>query len=386
VLAILAPGQGAQRQGFLAPWLAVDGVVENLQQLSDAAAIDLQAAGTTMSESDIKDTAIAQPLIVAAGVAVARTLLPLPRDAVVAGHSVGEFTAAALSGALTETEAMRLVACRGRAMAAASATAPSGMTAILGGNPDEVASAVTDSGCVVANYNARGQVVAAGTREALDRLAALAPARARLRPLAVAGGFHTALMSPALDAVAGLATSMRPSVASHGVLSNADGVVVTSGPELLGRLISQVCSPVRWDLCMYTLTSLRVTATIELAPAGTLTALIRRELPGVTALALDTPEDLPAARELVAQHAAEIPFQSFPWRVIVAPAGGTVTMPDSGSSTVAAGDLLARVTTRTDALDIHAKHAGELVEWLVHDGDPVSEGQPLLRVSAGASG
>lgn len=268
-------------------------------------------------------------------------------------------------------------------MADASAATASGMTAVLGGDAIEVEAAITAAGCTIANYNAAGQVVAAGSRAALEQLAATAPDRARLRPLAVAGAFHTDLMAPALQTVATTAGTIKPTHARHGVLSNADGAVITNGAELLSRLVSQVCSPVRWDLCMRTLAALGVTATIELAPAGTLTALIRRELPAVTAVALNTPDDLPAARELIAQHAAEIPFQAFPWQVIVAPAKGTVTMPDNHDHfAVAAGDLLVRLNTRTDALDIRAQHAGELVEWLVHDGDPVSEGQPLVRVSA----
>jgi [acyl-carrier-protein] S-malonyltransferase len=383
VLAILAPGQGAQRQGFLTPWLTLDDVVENLQRHSDASKVDLLVAGTVMSDSDITDTAVAQPLIVAASLVTAAALPTLPSHSVLAGHSVGEFAAAAIGGALSEADAVGLVSRRGAAMAAASAATSGGMTAVLGGNAADVEAAVTAAGCVIANYNATGQVVAAGTREALDRLAATAPDRARLRPLAVAGAFHTSLMAPALQDVADAAGAVVPSRARHGVLSNADGALITNGAELLSRLVSQVCSPVRWDLCMRTLSALGVTATIELAPAGTLTALIRRELPSVTALALNTPDDLPAARELIEQHTAEIPFQAFPWQVIVAPAKGTVTMPDTHDHTaVAAGDLLVRVTTRTDALEIHAKHAGELVEWLVHDGDPVSEGQPIARVSA----
>lgn len=383
MLAILAPGQGAQREGFLSPWLALGGASEHVARLSDAAGIDLVAAGTTMSDADITDTAIAQPLIVAASIMSAGLLPELPRGTVFAGHSVGEFAASALAGILPDTDAMQLVATRGAAMAQASASPAGGMTALLGGDPAEVARAVEAAGCSIANYNAKGQVVAAGTAEALGRLAAAPPAGARLRPLAVAGAFHTDLMSPARAAIAAAAERVTPADAPAGVLSNVDGTLVTSGSGMLERLVSQVCAPVRWDLCMQTLASMGVTAAIELSPAGTLTALLRRELPDVTALALRSPDDLDAARALIDEHRAELTDESLPWHLLVAPAGGTVSLPDAEThATLAAGDVVVRVTTRTEDLEVRAERAGHLVEWLVHDGDPVSAGQPLARVTA----
>jgi [acyl-carrier-protein] S-malonyltransferase len=385
VLAILAPGQGAQQQGFLTPWLNLDGVVENLQRHSDAAGIDLIAAGTVMSDADITDTSIAQPLIVAASLMTAALLPDLPRGTVFAGHSVGEFAASALAGTLPETDAMRLIAARGAAMARASESPAGGMTALLGGDADEVMAAIEAAGCTVANYNVNGQVVAAGTLEALERLAAAPPARARLRPLAVAGAFHTNLMAPARDAIAAAASTVAVTDASFGVLSNADGGLLTDGAEVLSRLVAQVCSPVRWDLCMQTLAALGVTATIELAPAGTLTALIRRELPEVAVLALRSPDDLAAARQLIDEHAAELTCTTMPWQLLVSPAGGTVSVTDASlDATLSAGDVVVRVTTRTEDLEVRAERAGHLLEWLVSDGDPVSVGQPLARVSAEA--
>jgi [acyl-carrier-protein] S-malonyltransferase len=385
VLAILAPGQGAQQQGFLTPWLTLDGVAENLRRHSSVAGIDLIAAGTTMSNTDITDTAIAQPLIVAASLMTAALLPELPRGTVFAGHSVGEFAADALAGTISEADAVRLVTARGSAMAKASASPAGGMTAILGGDPAEVMQAIRDSGCAVANHNATGQVVAAGTVEALERLAASAPARARLRPLAVAGAFHTDLMAPARDAIAEAADGVAVEHAAFGVLSNEDGTLITDGAEALSRLVSQVCSPVRWDLCMKTLATLGVTATIELAPAGTLTALVRRELPDVTTLALREPDDLATARKLIDEHATELTDTSLPWQLIVAPAGGTVSVADAAiDRDLAAGDIVVRVTTRTEDLEVRAERAAHLVELLVHDGDPVSAGQPLARVTAGA--
>jgi [acyl-carrier-protein] S-malonyltransferase len=382
VLAILAPGQGAQQQGFLAPWLEIDGVKSVLRGQSDLTGVDLVAAGTTMSKTDITDTAVAQPLIVAASLLAASLLPDLPRRTLLAGHSVGEFAAAALAGALSDAAALRLISIRGAAMAAASRTRASGMTAVLGGDAAAVQHAILGSGCSVANVNATGQVVAAGTTEALDHLAAAPPERARLRPLAVAGAFHTHLMAPARDSVADAAGRVSPQHATYGVVSNVDGAVLTNGAEILSRLVSQVCSPVRWDLCMRTMRSMGVTATIELAPAGTLTALVRRELPEVVTLALQGPEDLAAAAALIDEHSAELTDEAPPWQLLVAPSSGTVQVPDAAPDAgLAAGDVVVRVATRTEALEVCMQRDGQLVELLVHDGDPVSEGQPLARVT-----
>lgn len=387
MLAVLAPGQGAQQQGFLESWLEVDGVETALRRHSELTGIDLVAAGTTMSDTDITDTAIAQPLIVSAGLLTAALLPSLPRRALIAGHSVGEFTAAALAGAISDADALRLVTVRGAEMARASRSRASGMTAVLGGNADEVRLAILGSGCSIANVNAAGQVVAAGTVDALEQLATSVPARTRLRPLAVAGAFHTHLMSPARDRVAAAASDISSHHASYGLLSNLDGGLITNGAEILGRLVSQVCSPVRWDLCMATMRALGVTATIELAPAGTLTALIRRELPDVAALALRGPDDLAAAGALIDEHGAELTDETPPWQLLVAPTSGTVSVADAAvdpDAGLAAGDVVVRVTTRTEAIDICMQRPGHLIEYLVHDGDPVSAGQPLVRVSAEA--
>jgi len=386
VLAILSPGQGAQQQGFLTPWLDLDLVRQSLSQASDAVGIDLALAGSVMSDTDITDTAIAQPLIVAASLATASCLGPSPDRIVVAGHSVGEFAAAAIAGAIGADAALQLVSVRGAAMAAASSDPAGGMVAILGGDPVDVRRTIEACGCVIANHNAAGQVVAAGDQPALDRLLASPPLRARLRVLAVAGAFHSPLMSPARDAIAVAAGRVTPTHPRHALVSNADGTVVTNGAEALSRLVSQVCSPVRWDLCMRTLSSMGVTAAIELAPAGTLTALIRRELPDVEVLALRTPDDLADAESLIIEHSAELVEAAPPWQLVVAPARGTATVgPPHPDRTVAAGEIVVQVRTRTEALDVRSERAGHVVEWLVHDGDPVSEGQPLARIVEAAS-
>lgn len=382
MLAILAPGQGAQKQGFLTPWFSFTGVAADLARHSASAGIDLVAAGTTMSDTDIMDTSVAQPLIVAASLATAALLPPLPDRTVFAGHSVGEYAAAALAGAVTDDTALRLVAARGAAMAAASGSPASGMVAVLGGDVDDVLAAITESGCSIADRNATGQVVAAGPRDALDRLTTRPPARARLRPLAVAGAFHTDLMASARQAVADAVTKVAVSDPRFGLLSNSDGTLLSDGSETMRRLVSQVCAPVRWDLCMQTLATMGVTATIELAPAGTLTALIRRELPDVATVALRSPDDLAAAQELISDHAAELTDIELPWQLLVSPARGTVRRDDARpDGALAAGEVVVRIATRTEDLAVRAAQPGHLVEWMVRDGDPVGAGQPLARVS-----
>ncbi|CEA08405.1 Malonyl CoA-acyl carrier protein transacylase [Arthrobacter saudimassiliensis] len=306
MLAITCPGQGAQTPGFLAPWLELPGVREHLERLSDLAGLDLVAHGTVSDEETIKDTAVAQPLIVAAGLVAARLLLEpaaLTAATIVAGHSVGEITASAVAGALSEEDAMAFVRERAGAMARAAAAVPTGMSAVLGGDPAEVAAVLEGLGLTAANANGGGQTVAAGT---LDQLAALAenpPAKARVIPLKVAGAFHTAHMAPALAALDALRPTLAPADPLPTLLSNHDGAPVTSGAANLDSLIAQVSRPVRWDLCMDTMAATGITGLIELPPAGTLTGLARRGLKGVPTLALKTPEDLDAARAFVAEHA-----------------------------------------------------------------------------------
>jgi [acyl-carrier-protein] S-malonyltransferase len=306
VLVIVCPGQGSQTPGFLAPWLELPIFRERLESLSDVAGLDLVAHGTTSDAETIKDTAVAQPLIVAAGLAAVPTLFPQDdlgaSVGASAGHSVGEITAAALAGVLTDADAMAFVRERGRGMAAASAVAPTGMSAVLGGDPAEVAQTLERHGLTAANANGAGQVVAAGTAEQLAALSADPPAKARVIPLQVAGAFHTVHMAPAVEALGEQARGFTTSAPSVPLVSNTDGAVLRDGAEVLARLVSQVSNPVRWDLCMKTFADLGVTGLIELPPAGTLVGLAKRGLPGVETLALKTPEDLEAAQRMVREH------------------------------------------------------------------------------------
>ncbi|MEB7505143.1 ACP S-malonyltransferase [Arthrobacter koreensis] len=305
MLAIVCPGQGSQTPGFLAPWLELPGVREHLEALSDTAGLDLVAHGTVSDEETIKDTAVAQPLIVAAGLVAARQLLDtdaLTAATVVAGHSVGEITASAVAGALSEDDALAFVRERANAMARAAAQVPTGMSAVLGGDPDDVARVLESFGLTAANANGGGQVVAAGTLAQLEQLSANPPAKARVIPLKVAGAFHTKHMEPALSVLEALRPSLSPAEPLPTLLSNYDGAAVVSGEANLDSLIAQVSRPVRWDACMETMTTMGVTGILELPPAGTLTGLAKRGMRGVPSLALKSPEDLAAARAFVAEH------------------------------------------------------------------------------------
>ncbi|NMR19167.1 ACP S-malonyltransferase [Cellulomonas fimi] len=308
MLVVACPGQGAQSPGMLAPWLELPGTAERLAGYSAVVGQDLAAHGTTSDAETIRDTAVAQPLLVATALLTAHVVrhgadLPSAWADVVAGHSVGELGAAALAGVLTESEALRLVAVRGAAMARAAAATPTGMSAVLGGDAQEVLARIAELELTAANVNGGGQVVAAGTLDALARLASTLPTRARVVPLQVAGAFHTRFMEPASDELATAAAAVVPAEPRTPLLSNADGTVVRSGAHALGRIVTQVANPVRWDLCQATLQALGVTALLELAPGGVLTGLARRTLPGVETVALKSPADLDAARDLVRRHA-----------------------------------------------------------------------------------
>ena len=304
MLAIVCPGQGSQTPGFLAPWLELPSVEGQLAALSEIAGIDLKAHGTTSDEETIKDTAVAQPLIVAAGLVAAKSLFDVELSTlpvILAGHSVGEITASALAGVLTEAEAMSFVRERANSMAAAASVTPTGMSAVVGGDPAEVLSAITAAGATPANVNGAGQTVAAGTFEQLKALADNPPAKARVIPLKVAGAFHTSHMAPAVSALEALKPSLSPQNPAVPLLSNYDGKEVTAGPAAVESLIAQVSRPVRWDQCMETLVERGVTGVIELAPAGTLAGLAKRGMPGVKTVAVKTPEDLSAALALFAE-------------------------------------------------------------------------------------
>nr|BFE54476.1 ACP S-malonyltransferase [Saccharothrix mutabilis subsp. capreolus] len=307
VIALLAPGQGSQTPGMLAPWLELEGAGQRVAAWSEATGLDLARLGTTADADEIKDTAITQPLVVALALLAFEELrrrVELPADTVVAGHSVGELAAAAVAGALSADDAVALAAVRGAEMAAACALEPTGMAAVLGGEEADVLARLDELGLVGANRNGAGQIVAAGPLPALDKLAENPPERAKIRKLQVAGAFHTAYMAPAEEALRARAAGIAVEDPTLPLLSNADGAEVTSGAEVLNRLIAQVTRPVRWDSCQATLGAKGVTAVVELPPAGALTGLAKRELKGTPTLALKTPDQLDQVVALLGEASA----------------------------------------------------------------------------------
>lgn len=293
------PGQGSQSPGFLSPWLALDGAADRLAAYSEWSGVDLVAAGTQWDADRIRDTQVAQPLIVAASLLSWNALED--RDAVdgVAGHSVGEFAAAAAAGILSEEDALRLVGIRGRAMAAAASAEQTGMSAVIGGDEASVVAHLEALGLTPANYNGGGQLVAAGSLDALAALTATPPPATRVIPLQVAGAFHTRYMAPAVEALRSAAAEVTASSPRVTVWTNRDGSVVDSGTAFVDLLVDQVASPVRWDLCMASFATGGVSGIVELSPAGTLTGLAKRALRGVPAVAVKTPDDLGAAASLL---------------------------------------------------------------------------------------
>ncbi len=302
VLAFLAPGQGSQTPGMLAEWLELPGAADRIASWSEISGLDLGRLGTTATAEEITDTAVTQPLVVAATLLAyeeltKREVLTGDEEIVAAGHSVGEIAAYAIAGVISADEAVSLAATRGREMAKACALEPTGMSALLGGDEAEVLARLEALDLVPANRNAVGQIVAAGAVAALEKLAEDPPARARVRPLATAGAFHTQYMAPALDEYTRVADRINPAEPSVTLLSNSDGRAVSSGADAVAKLVAQMVRPVRWDLCTESMKELGVTAIVEFPPAGTLTGIAKRELRGTPTHAVKSPADLDALAE-----------------------------------------------------------------------------------------
>ena len=308
MLAIVAPGQGSQTPGFLTPWIEHFAHVPQIAQMvahwSDICGVDLNRLGTTADADEIRDTANAQPLLLLGAMTGAGGLFAGNDEAisVVAGHSVGEIAAAVFAKIISADEAFALVSTRGREMAKAASAGQTGMSAVLGGEADVVVAHLIKLGLTPANQNGAGQIVAAGSLTALTALAENPPEGARVRPLQVAGAFHTDAMSPAIAVLSELAAKTEAKDPTITILSNKEGAQITSGRDFLARIVGQIAGPVRWDLCMDTFASMGVTGVIEMPPAGTLVGLIKRAHPNIETFALKSPEDLTAAREFVAKH------------------------------------------------------------------------------------
>jgi [acyl-carrier-protein] S-malonyltransferase len=388
VLVIVAPGQGAQTPGFLKPWLEDPTFASRFDWLSTVAGIDLAHYGTQADADTIRRTEVAQPLLVATGLIAALDLFPHPSDAfqrvgAVAGHSVGEIAAAAGARVITAEQAMVLVRERGKAMAEAASQTPTGMTAVLGGDREEVLASIAHHGLTPANDNGPGQIVAAGTLEQLAAFADAPPAKARLMPLSVAGAFHTTHMEPAVGRLASLARSVSTHDPRTAVISNRDGQVVHDGRDVLARIVGQIAAPVRWDLCMDAMLDLGVTGVLEMPPAGTLTGIAKRAMKGVETFALKTPDQLDDARAFVDKHGEQSVIETTPtWRMVVSPGKGTFhrSAEAADADELAPGCLIGEVASTRDRTPVSALHGGQVVEWLVEDGDIVSPGQPLVRL------
>lgn len=381
MLAVLTPGQGSQKPGFLAPWLELPAAAARLRWWSALAGVDLVHLGTEADADEIKDTAKTQPLLTAAALLAAEQL-PLHDVQVAAGHSVGELGAAAIAGALAPETAVTLASVRGREMAAACALEPTGMAAVLGGDESVVIDSIAGAGLYPANRNGAGQIVAGGALDRLEKFSADPPARARVIALQVAGAFHTPYMAPAEQALTALAAGIAPGDPAKILLSNLDGAAVSYGRELLQRLVRQVSVPVRWDLCMQTLAEIGVTAVVELPPAGTLAGLVKRALKGVEIVAVNTPDDLPSARDLIARHGVAPGAEPAPhFRVVVSGAAGYFQPAHLlEGAEVVTGQVLGHVATRQGPVEVTAHGSGVLTEWLAHHDDPVAPGQPLARI------
>lgn len=301
MLAIIAPGQGSQTPGMLDSWIQSTDSKELIASWSELIGLDLLRLGTTADSGEIKDTANAQPLIVATSLLSAHALGVRDFE-LTSGHSVGEVTAAALSGAISMSDALLLVRVRGVAMAQAASSQPAGMSAVLGGDRMEVLQGIASLGLTAANDNGAGQIVAAGDLQALTSLAENPPTGTRVRALAVAGAFHTSYMQSAVDPVRELALHISTTPTAIKVVSNKDGAVISDPHEILSRIVDQIENPVRWDLCMNTLKSLGIRGVIELAPAGTLVGLLKRATPDIECFALKSADNLPEAREFAERH------------------------------------------------------------------------------------
>ena len=306
MIALTCPGQGAQTPGFLSPWLELESFKQEIEKFSEILEMDLIHFGTDADAETIKDTKIAQPLIVAASMASHAVLVEALKDdslfAGVAGHSVGEIAAANIAGVLDTEAALKFVKARGEQMAQAATLESSSMAAVVGGEQEIVLDHLTNLGLFAANYNGKGQIVAAGSSAKIQELIDSPPPGTRVVGLAVAGAFHTSFMETAKVELGSLASSIRTENPKLLLWSNSDGARVDSGDKFLELLINQVSNPVRWDLTMDSMVSDGVSAVIELLPGGTLTGIAKRAMPGVATLALKSPEDLEKAVAFVREQ------------------------------------------------------------------------------------
>jgi len=385
MLAFTFPGQGSQRPGMGRPWADHESW-ELVEEASTYAERDVAQLLLDADAEELKDTRNAQLCTFVTSLMVLDAVERLGIEpSYCAGHSLGEYTALTASGALSFDDGVRLVCERAEAMHEAGIDNPGTMAAVLGLDDEdvEIACRRADSDVWVANFNAPGQVVIAGSAEGVTAAGAVAKelGAKRVMPLPVSGAFHTPYMASARDGLAATASGVPRVDPRVTLLGNGDGAVVSNGDDVVNRLVQQVANPVRWDLCMQTMRDIGITALIELPPAGTLVGLAKRAMPGVETLAVKSPDDLDAARALLQRHNHVHSEPAPSWRIAVAPISGTFRPREVTPGTeVAPGDLVGTVVSNRDEAPVAAAHGGVLVEWLAHDGDPVSPGQPLARL------
>lgn len=301
----MTPGQGSQTSGMYSSWITDAANKELIANYSELIDLDLLNYGTSASQAEITATNIAQPLLTALTfMSFGKLEVNLNTNIIYSGHSVGEFSAASLAGFYSDETAMKLVNVRGKAMAeAAASNNATGMSAVLGGDKAEVIKHIEQFDLVPANVNSNGQIVASGLLTNLEKLSENPPASTKVRKLEVAGAFHSQFMKTAESELEKEFAQLEVNKSSSIFISNKDGQIVKDSSELKSRLITQITSPVRWDLCQAKMIELGVTGMLELAPAGVLTGIAKREMPGVELFAIKSPEDIPGAQAFIDKHA-----------------------------------------------------------------------------------
>jgi [acyl-carrier-protein] S-malonyltransferase len=301
----VTPGQGSQTSGLYSSWITDEATKKIVKKYSELIDLDLVHYGTVASQSEITATNIAQPLLTAlAFMTFGKLKIESNESIIYSGHSVGEFSAACLAGFYSKKTAMKLVSVRGKAMAeAAASNSATGMSAVLGGDKAEVIKHIEQFDLVPANVNSNGQIVASGLLTNLEKLSANPPASTKVRKLEVAGAFHSQFMKSAESELEKEFTQVELTKPTCSFISNRDGQIITDSTDLKNRLISQITSPVRWDLCQAKMVEQGVTGMLELAPGGVLNGIAKREMPGVELFAIKSPEDIDTAQAFIDKHA-----------------------------------------------------------------------------------
>ena len=385
------PGQGSQKPAMGDAWTDHPSW-ELVEEASAAAGRDLAHLLLRADAEELKATRNAQLSTFVVSLIVLDAVERLGVEpSVVAGHSLGEYTALVASGALAFEDGVRLVAERGEAMQEAADAREGTMAAVLGLDDDlvEMACARIDGDVWVANYNAPGQVVIAGSPDGVDGASAAAKdlGAKRILSMAVSGAFHTPFMAPARDRLRAAVASVDLRAPDLPVYANVDARPHTAGDEWAGLLGAQLCSPVRWRQTLHRLEEAGVTTFVELGPGAVLTGMAKRTVTGARTLSVSTPTELDKLIETLAVHGSEAvgahegEHLFATERIVVSPAAG-VFRPDPavGPGTVLqAGDVLGLVG---DA-PVHSPFAGVIMGMLTDDGERVASREPIAWLRVG---